>query len=1089
MSSTHATVFEAMKVRLSSHRLEDDSGRESRPLAELRTRDSADPSIALLDAWATVADVLTFYQARITNEGYLRTATERRSVAELARLTGYRPRPGVAASAYLAYTIDDNTSAPVVIEAGARVQSVPGPDELPQTFETSAQIEARASWNRLVPRRTQPQPWDVVVDTGRVFLKGTSTNLQPNDPLLIGNGASVPDLFRVISVTADGDANRTEVTVARWEGAPLTRAGTAAVEIVSKLIDAAPPGRMSSLVVEELKAVREVAAAAVEAADIMRRIEDRTLPLVKQLHEQLPANATRLAAWLTDVRLTLVDLVTGLGRRQDDATAQQATTFSARLNTLLRKPSQPRADPLQLPRSLKAGFRPASDAGLRLLGLASPDLRSNLGAAMSTYTGASPALTLEVYALRVKAGVFGRNAPKRQRTRRSGQDDQEIVTEPIGEWPIVTRDTSSEARQFASTESPGTVFLDAKHDGILPGTWLVVDCSAVPVFEAGTVRVVPAMFPEGRERDAAFRKHRVTRVTSAEAGVTRAEYGMSGDSVRVDLADDWLRFDFGEDAEGGIGTPRDQARVDREFQVIRSTAVYARSERLDLAEAPVTSPVCDGAGTPLELDGLYQDLEPGRFVIVTGERSDVPETSGIHSTEAVMIAAVVHDVRRADAPIPVTSTTATPLGDGAARDDAAGDGAALPGDRTHTFVYLDAPLSHCYRRDTLTIYGNVVKATHGETRVETLGSGDGAQGLQTFTLKQPPLTYVAAPTATGAESTLRVFIDDVRWHEHASFVDIGSTERAYVLSIDDAGRTTVTFGDGREGARVPAGTANVKAVYRSGLGSAGNVRAGQLSLLSTRPLGVKEVTNPLRASGGADRDSRDDIRRNAPRAVMSLDRLVSTADYADFAGSFAGIGKASAVELSDGRRTVVHVTIAGIDDVPIDTASELFLNLRRALRDLGDPFQPVVLAARELRILVISAGVRIHADHRWERVVTDLRASLTSALGFDSRDLAQDVTSSEVLRAMHAVAGVEYVDLDVFGAMASMVADPDAEGGARPLTPDETTAEIQRITGRTPAPRVVVQDARIDAARIAPAQLAVLVPAVPDTLVLNQIHE
>ena len=60
--------------------------------------------MALFDAWATIGDVLTFYQERIANEGYLRTATERRSVLELARLVGYQPRPGVAASVHLAYT-------------------------------------------------------------------------------------------------------------------------------------------------------------------------------------------------------------------------------------------------------------------------------------------------------------------------------------------------------------------------------------------------------------------------------------------------------------------------------------------------------------------------------------------------------------------------------------------------------------------------------------------------------------------------------------------------------------------------------------------------------------------------------------------------------------------------------------------------------------------------------------------------------------------------------------------------------------------------------------------------------------------------
>ena len=45
------------------------------PLADLTTRASDDPAIALLDSWAAVLDVLSFYQERIGNENYLRTAT------------------------------------------------------------------------------------------------------------------------------------------------------------------------------------------------------------------------------------------------------------------------------------------------------------------------------------------------------------------------------------------------------------------------------------------------------------------------------------------------------------------------------------------------------------------------------------------------------------------------------------------------------------------------------------------------------------------------------------------------------------------------------------------------------------------------------------------------------------------------------------------------------------------------------------------------------------------------------------------------------------------------------------------------------
>src|SRR6059058_4283688 len=116
---THASFLETMLARLSASDFPE--------LRGLTIRSADDPSIALLDAWATVADVLTFYQERIANEGYLRTATDRRSILELARLVGYELQPGVAASVYLAYTLEPGKA--VTIQVGNRAQSVPGPGE------------------------------------------------------------------------------------------------------------------------------------------------------------------------------------------------------------------------------------------------------------------------------------------------------------------------------------------------------------------------------------------------------------------------------------------------------------------------------------------------------------------------------------------------------------------------------------------------------------------------------------------------------------------------------------------------------------------------------------------------------------------------------------------------------------------------------------------------------------------------------------------------------------------------------------------------------------------------------------------------
>src|SRR5215210_3041366 len=213
---THARFKRSMLARLSDSRLP--------VLRDLNTRDDDDFAVALLDAWATVADVLTFYSERIANESYLRTATERVSLLQLARLIGYELRPGVAASTHLAFELEDTPDVPGVprvvnLDVGTKVQSLPGQDELPQTFETVEKIEARPEWNTLRPRPSVPTKPDQ--DDTEVYLKGVTTGLSPGDGLLLVGtereataGNENWDFRRLKTVTADPDSGRTRVT---WE--------------------------------------------------------------------------------------------------------------------------------------------------------------------------------------------------------------------------------------------------------------------------------------------------------------------------------------------------------------------------------------------------------------------------------------------------------------------------------------------------------------------------------------------------------------------------------------------------------------------------------------------------------------------------------------------------------------------------------------------------------------------------------------------------------------------------------------------------------------------------------------------------------
>ncbi|MDQ1427387.1 MAG: hypothetical protein QOK39_863 [Acidimicrobiaceae bacterium] len=911
---TWSAFLQTMQERLSSA--------DFPQLAGLTTRDRGDASVALLDGWAVVADVLTFYQERIANEGYLRTATERRSVLELARLLGYELRPGVAASVFLAFTID-KSAAPVPIAAGVGANSVPGPGEQMQTFETADGLEARSGWNVLKPRATTPQTATTVA-AGRLYLQGNATRLKANDPLLV----DVSGQLRFVHITS------VEVDAAN---------GWTVVEFPAA---AAPAGGAGA----------EVAVASARSGP-----EDPPLRF-------------------------LVDALT-------------------------RPPSIPPAGPARLTRSVATSFAPGADAFPRLLASVEPRLQETLYTALGHSVG--PPVPVKVYALRIAAAPFGHNAPLRLVRVANNVPD-------FDEWQIddphnSTGDTDdpgpavgallrvAAAPGPADHHLPHTLFLDGDYD-VAPDSMIVIEKgAAAPIIVAGATQI----------------RHR-----------SLAAYGLTGKTVQVDLPD----------ALPWIG---DSASAEP-YSTVRSTRVFAGSESLPVAEVAITD---DVARDQVVLDDVYQDLEPGRWLIVAGERTDVGDgggraVGGIETAELVMLAQVE---QRAS---------------------------GLAGDAPRTVITLAVPLQYRYKRDTVTIYGNVVRATHGQSRSEVLGSGDASQTLARFGLKQPPVTYVSASTPSGVATTLEIRVNDLLWHQAPGLADMGANDRMYVTRTNDDAATTVVFGTGERGARLPTGQDNVRARYRNGIGAPGNVKAGQISLLAAKPLGVKSVSNPMRASGGANNEGVDAGRANAPLAVAALDRLVSVQDYSDFARTFAGVAKAAAVRLSDGRRPVVHVTIAGFDDIPIDATSDLFHNLNDALHRFGDPHLPVILALRERLVVVVSARVSIGADYQWESVEAAARGAISADLSFDRRDLGRDVLLTDAVAAGQAVPGVDAVEFDVFAA----VAEADLVAGFSAAGPPLAVTE-----------RIIVRPARLGGRQaILPAQIASLAPEVPATLTLQE---
>jgi uncharacterized phage protein gp47/JayE len=748
------------------------SGAATQSLLEaLTTREPDDLAVGLMDSWASVLDVLTFYQERIANEGFLRTATERASLGWLASEVGYTPSPGAAANAWLAFQVETAPGAPAesLVPAGTKVQSLPGPNETPQVFETLADFTAKRSWVALRPQ--QREAYSIASTSTSLLLKGVSTNIQAGDGILLAG--------------TDGSGN---------------------------------------------------------AAAVFRRVQQVTKD---------PAGASTTAVW--------------------------DTPFGS------------------------AGFTPT-----------------------------------EAYVLRTRAQLFGYNAPDWTAQPSSVQTAYKARHLASGasyenktEWPGFT--LAQAGTSYGNDNPAKTIWLDGLHPEIVINDWLVLTNGAsVEVYKVASV-----------------------------ADDSRTDYGLGAKCTKVGLT--------GADPTSKFGA------------ALRQTVVWGQPELL-----PVdwTEPVAgDVTGSTLPLENAVSDLSIGQTLMIYEQQTGdlFPRQQEIAIIDAI--------------------------------DSSSG----------RTVLTLHAALKNRYSRQWTYLNANVILASHGENKTEVLGSGDGSAVYQSFTLKQKPLTYIQSDTPSGSATTLRVYVDDVEWGEVESLYSQSPKARVYVTTIADAGDVTVQFGNGIEGARLATGAENVQAVYRAGIGESGNVEAGQLSLLMTRPLGIKAVTNPEAASGGTDPESASAIRENAPLKVLTFDRIVSLEDYALYARAFTGVAKARSDLLWDGENRVVHVTVALNGGASFDPDSTLATNLNNSIRLYGDPFQPFVLKGCEQILFYVSAQVLEKQGYQFELVKAACIDALNASFGFEASALARSVTAGEVLAVLQRVDGVEAVELLAFGAMQQSV--------------------------------------------------------------------
>ena len=870
-AGTWTTFKESMLARLSTS--------DYPALAALKTREDDDFTIAFLDATATVLDILTFYQERLANESYLRTATQLRSLTELSRLIGYQPAPGVSASVYLAFTLraapgltPDPSTPSIIIPPGTQVLSVPAQGQKPQTFETSAAIQAKADWNALPVQASQP--W-IAPGANSVYLSGTATQLQTGDSLLI---------LGVDRETWNPSANPNE----QWDLVVLNRVRTD------------------------------------------------------------PVRDLTYVAW--DKRLS---------HATGDGNSGSPSNWSS----------------------------------------------------------------AKIFAFRQKAALFGHNAPNPNLFVNSNAPATTslpaLINDALTPW---------QWNDF-QTPSSSQIDLDAAYPKVAVGSWFALVRKSFAEFRI----LLRARLGVFGARQPAIYEAQLYKVQQA-AAVSLAKFGLSGKVT--ELAADY--------ADPNIATT---------FP-LQSTEVWAQSEELPVADQPLIYPLY---GRFLDLKDLRPDLAGAKVVALSGNRQKISVADGITTLsfdpddgtasmslnpgDTLTLTGPAPLPLNTDFSVPDWSSFTTPLTlnveDASGRPGTVKQAAlsnfilassddhdpevseyalvASVGSVTtpysHTRILLQSNLINCYDRNTTTVNANVGLATHGQSVSEVLGSGSASSTNQSFTLKQPPLTFIQAPTPTGRQSTLQLQANGMTWTEVPSLYNQPPSQQVFATLNQPDGSTTVQFGDGVEAATLPTGQNNIHANYRIGSGSQGNVATGTLTTLMDRPLGVSGVTNPAAATGGQDPATIDDLRSSAPQTVLTLGRAVSITDYQSYASTFAGIAKAHAIWIPNGPGRGVILTVAGVNGAALPPGNPTLTNLVTSLHNFGNPLIPITARSFLETLFGLSADLRYDPKYDAPTVKAAVLQALSQAYSFQARAFGQGVSVDEIAAIIQAVPGVAAVNV------------------------------------------------------------------------------
>lgn len=356
------------------------------------------------------------------------------------------------------------------------------------------------------------------------------------------------------------------------------------------------------------------------------------------------------------------------------------------------------------------------------------------------------------------------------------------------------------------------------------------------------------------------------------------------------------------------------------------------------------------------------------------------------------------------------------------------------------------------------------------SNISRLNLFEGVSETDIFEPTSLPDQEIITENGIVADGSQEVFIGDPtvlanKWTSVDSVaLEVGATE-TYEITFTGEGKLRITFGDGTSG-KIPDDTVTV--LYRTTSGVAGNAPIGSIrGNIQAELIGGAGVVSILYensdtpATGGADRESIEELRVNIPAFIRSVDKILTLLDYDSNVPRVPGVALAFtdlslssfqgntiivnvwdeetvdfvSESIGDARRSTAQYT--RFRQMPLERVNEIQDFLRaRTLQTVQNTIKRPTVAQIDIYLANVTIDARFDRDAVHAGITQAVVDAFEAATGFAIR-------VSAIYDAIRDVPGVRFFHIDriVFDHLSSAAATGTVTftGGAQPTDGETVT--------------------------------------------------